>query len=84
MFEPNEEEARRAEALSQAIMSTASSDVWQGHDAGTRIILARADKFEEWLKNGTQEQSGNEDAAKRPQGAFGAYQQGGLDASAKE
>lgn len=82
MFEPNEDEARRAEALSQAIMSTASSELWLGHNNATNIILARADKFEQWLKEGTTEQAVPQSDSVIPDrsGALGQYLRGGLDA----
>lgn len=82
MFEPNEEEARRDQALHHAIMSTASSEVWRTHDNDTKIILARADKFEQWLKEGTTEQAVPQSDSVLPDrsGALGQYLRGGLDA----
>lgn len=83
MFEPTEEEARRDQALNHAIMSTESTPAFSANEFATNFILKRADRFEEWLKNGTEEKS-PEPEQSQPRGAFGAYQKGGLDASSSE
>lgn len=77
MFEPNEDEARRDQALNHATMSTSSHEVHH-MERGTELILERAKAFEKYLKDGDRKlQIENDPPA--PQGLFGTYQDGGLD-----
>ena len=84
MFEPNEDEARRAEALSQAVMSTQHTSPNHGPELfgkNTERILDRAARFETYLRQGGEIElpaHGN-DLAKRPTGAFSTYKDRGLD-----
>lgn len=76
------DETRRAEALSQAVMSMDQSSIVPVK-ARTQEIIARAAEFEAYLKGGLDnavEQS-NEQRPQRRTGAFGTYQERGLDDS---
>ena len=81
MFEPNEDEARRAEALNQAIMSTSSTEthIESLYNRGTQLILDRAAQIETYLRQGGEIKLSEGETVTRSGGAFGAYQERGLD-----